>query len=911
MKPLPLFLAFVILLSLGSTFFIQDTIGETGNPGFAESHTYNEGCRYNSQGWIFVHIEGEPYERGYQYGYLLFEEIVDMINRWSHIIHNAPLIGPLTGNINTSRYDAISQRWWNYCKSQIYTMYWDDYPLEYQDEIRGIAAGVTDNGGEVFGQEVTSKDILTINEMYEFITKLGNPPKSIHLLRTLFNNLLQLVPGLTTNDEAQFISSFINQSSAHHCTGFMATGGATTHGQIVATQATWFGSASWWFNAYIAERWNVIVDLQPTQGNRLLFTTAPGYIWSDENYYQNQEGLVILDTTAPQGLWARRGVPLAVRSRMAAQYGGNIDEALSYLFEGNDGVWTAVWLIGDTKTGEIARLDLGLYNHGVWRTHDGFYWSANNIMDARVRAERRLGTLKGRFLQLLGIVYPTTGWYEYYTREYHPNPRDVLFEELGQACYGDIDSEWMKEVMSSSPFTDFSADTNVSDSFLIEENGVWVHWGNPGGIVWNTTNLDDIFPGGSVLPPCGWVCLYGLPGTYEHSPSYQYSISNPVSSTVFWEQKTRDDSPLNIRFTYNTVSDESVYAVTSTGVVYCFDAATGSQHWIQDLKDVPVGVPVCSKTVLAVAAKNYLFVLNKTNGQVIYRKALECVSSPVILNNDDILVGCGNKVVSLTASSGHENWICDTPGWSYPSSSSWKNMVFVGTGSSVWALDSRTGETQWTFETYGPITTSPQVDSHGRVYVGSWDTHLYALDANTGAQEWVFPMGWGLSVSPVGRDDTIYVGSMDNNFYSLDTSRGDLSWSFTCHSAIQSLPLVYGDFVFFGCDDGYFYALNKTTGGLVWQFSPGYFLKDDIYNYVTTPLHSNPVAHNGTVFFGARGTLYALDAQTMEDKGEQQEDGGLSIPLGIPGPILVIVIIIGCIIIFIAIHTYRQKKKQD
>ena len=110
----------------------------------------------------------------------------------------------------------------------------------------------------------------------------------------------------------------------------MATGGATTHGQIVATQATWFGSASWWFNAYIAERWNVIVDLQPAQGNRVLFTTAPGYIWSDENYYQNQEGMVIIDTTAPQGLWARRGVPLAVRSRMAAQYGGNIDEVISY-----------------------------------------------------------------------------------------------------------------------------------------------------------------------------------------------------------------------------------------------------------------------------------------------------------------------------------------------------------------------------------------------------------------------------------------------------------------------------------------------------------------------------------------------------------------------------------------------------
>lgn len=910
MKILPLSLVFALLLSMGSTFFIENTIGETGNLGFTESHTYKEGCRYNTQGWIFVHIEGDPYERGYQYGYLLSREIVDMINRWSHIIHNAPLIGPLTGNMNTSRYDATSQRWWNYCKSQIYKMYWTDYPVEYQDEIRGIASGVADNGGEVFEQIVTIEDILAINEMYEFITKLVNPPKSIHLLRTLFNNLLQVIPGLTTEDEATFISSFLNQSSAHHCTGFMATGGATTHGQIVATQATWFGSTSWWFNAYIAERWNVLVDLQPSQGNRMLFTTAPGYIWSDENYYQNQEGLVLLDTTAPQGLWAHRGVPLAVRSRMAAQYGDNIDDVLSYLLEENDGVWTAVWLIGDTKTGEIARMDLGLYNYGVWRTHDGSYWSANNIMDERVRAERRLGTLKGRFLQLLGIVYPTTGWYEYYTREYHPNPRDVLFEELGQTYYGDIDAEWMKELMSSSPFTDFSGDTKVSDSFLIEENAVWVHMGNPGGIVWNTTALDDVLPGGTVFPPCGWVCLYGLPSSYEHVPSYHSRMSYPVSPTVFWEQKTRDDNPLNTRFTYNTVSAESIYAVTSTGVVYCFDAATGHQQWVQDLNSAPVGLPVCSSTALVVAAEDYLYVLNKTNGQVIYRKNFECISSPVILNTDDILVGCENQVVSVTASSGHENWKCDTPGGAYPSSSSWKNTVFIGTGSSVWALDSKTGETHWTFETHGPITTAPQVDSKGRVYVGSWDTHLYALDANTGAQEWLFPMGWGLAIPPVIRDEIIYVGSMDNNFYSLDTSQGDISWVFTCHSAIQSVPLIYGDSIFFGCDDGYFYALNRTTGDLVWQFSPGYFLKDDSYNYKVTPLHSNPVAYNGTVFLGSQGTLYALDAQTWErDEKGGQNDGDIPIISGIPSAILAVIIVIGCVIIFIAIRTYRQKNK--
>ena len=35
------------------------------------------GWRFPQDGWIVVHIEGTPYERGYQHGRLLAREIVD------------------------------------------------------------------------------------------------------------------------------------------------------------------------------------------------------------------------------------------------------------------------------------------------------------------------------------------------------------------------------------------------------------------------------------------------------------------------------------------------------------------------------------------------------------------------------------------------------------------------------------------------------------------------------------------------------------------------------------------------------------------------------------------------------------------------------------------------------------------
>ena len=44
---------------------------------------YKNGYRYDENGWIFVHIEGEPYERGYQHGYLVAQEYHDTMQCYS------------------------------------------------------------------------------------------------------------------------------------------------------------------------------------------------------------------------------------------------------------------------------------------------------------------------------------------------------------------------------------------------------------------------------------------------------------------------------------------------------------------------------------------------------------------------------------------------------------------------------------------------------------------------------------------------------------------------------------------------------------------------------------------------------------------------------------------------------------
>src|SRR5574337_1081606 len=73
----------------------------------------------------------------------------------------------------------------------------------------------------------------------------------------------------------------------------------------------------------------------------------------------------------------------------------------------------------------------------------------------------------------------------------------------------------------------------------------------------------------------------------------------------------------------------------------------------------------------------------------------------------------------------------------------------------------RDGKLKWTFETQGEIESSPAVRKDGTILFGSWDSHLYALKPD-GTLLWKYKSEGGIISSPaIGNDNTIYVGSWD------------------------------------------------------------------------------------------------------------------------------------------------------
>ena len=121
----------------------------------------------------------------------------------------------------------------------------------------------------------------------------------------------------------------------------------------------------------------------------------PGGIESGTDWYQNDAGIVLTETTIRQTPFNPEGTPVAFRARMAIQYGGSIDEVVRQLGTRNNGLYTNEWLMGDAKTDEIAMYELGTAHTKLWRSGKnewfgdtpGFYWGNNNAKDLTIRTE--------------------------------------------------------------------------------------------------------------------------------------------------------------------------------------------------------------------------------------------------------------------------------------------------------------------------------------------------------------------------------------------------------------------------------------------------------------------------------------------------------------------------------------------
>jgi len=290
--------------------------------------------RAEQNGWVFVHLEGTPSELGFQHGYWLASEIQDTF----HVVS--------TGMTHDSK------KSWGFFRTTAEKVLWPHIEQQYRDELKGIVEGL--HGKNV---KLDVWDVVALNAW------------------------LELSPYYTNWYDKQHKLAHDKRPVPEHCSAFVATGSYTSDGHVVIAHNNWTEYKE-------GSRWNIIFDIAPASGHRLVMDGMPGLIHSGDDFGVNDAGIAITETTISQfSGFDPNGIAEFVRARKAMQYAASIDEFADIMKAGNNGGYANNWLVVDTKTNEIGSLELGLKNVNLMKTKDGYFVGSNYPNNAKLAAE--------------------------------------------------------------------------------------------------------------------------------------------------------------------------------------------------------------------------------------------------------------------------------------------------------------------------------------------------------------------------------------------------------------------------------------------------------------------------------------------------------------------------------------------
>ncbi len=403
---------------------------------------YGKGYRLDKNGWIFVHIEGEPYERGFQHGYFLASELSEIMRSLKYLTY-----------WNTGKD-------WDFFVGAGEKLFIPKMNKEFLEEMKGIA-----EGAKVAGVDITWQEVLTWNGYFE------------------------LVGYWWPNEKAGKFASG-DHTDKDRCSAFVATGSATRDGKVVMAHNSWDAFEQGQF-------FNLILDIQPAEGHRILMQSVPGYIHSMADFFVTDAGIMGTETTIGAfGEYDPDEVPEFIRVRKAMQYADDLDEFVKLMKKENNGGYANSWLLADANTGEIMCLELGLEYQNVERKTDGYFIGFNAPTDPRIRnlecgntgyTDIRMptGARRVRLTQLMKKHHGTIDIE--IAQEILADHYDVYLKKENNPCSRTVEGHYELDAFeywgARVPYQPAGAvDGKVMDSDMAKDLSFWARWGSSSGM---------------------------------------------------------------------------------------------------------------------------------------------------------------------------------------------------------------------------------------------------------------------------------------------------------------------------------------------------------------------------------------------------------------------------------------------
>ena len=408
---------------------------------------YGNGYRFDENGWVYIHIEGAPYERGFQHGYLVAPELKEILKSLRYLT-----------------YWETGMEWEFFVEAaqKLFVEYVDQ---EYMEEIRGIA-----DGAKAAGVDMTWQEVLAWNG-YEELTGYWWP------------NVMEGVYEALDND---------------HCSAFIATGSVTKGGKIVMAHTSW--DAFEW-----GQFFNLILDIKPASGHRMFMQSVPGFIESMTDFFVTDAGLMGTETTI--GGFSRydpNEVPEFLRVRRAMQYADTLDQFVEFMKKQNNGGYANGWLLADVNTGEIMLFELGLKYFNIERKKDGYFIGFNAPQDPRIRNIECSGTgytdirtaMGARRVRLTELMQQHYGKVDIETGKKILADHYDVYLKINNPCSRTVEGHYELDPFAywqaREPFRPAGAvDGKVVDSDLAKDLSFWARWGSSSGMAFDAKNFLD------------------------------------------------------------------------------------------------------------------------------------------------------------------------------------------------------------------------------------------------------------------------------------------------------------------------------------------------------------------------------------------------------------------------------------
>jgi hypothetical protein len=411
------------------------------------------GIRYELNGWIYVSIRGNPYDRGYAYGQLIAKDMEYVMKTIRFIVYNDYGV----------EWDFFVESCAKYYSPKIKENF-----AEFYEEMEGFAKGARMTTNEV----VAWNNYFTLTESF-----WANLPEELSIA----------IKGTTM----AAMGSKEGGGQQERCSAFIATGDWTKDGKIVVAHNNFSNFVDGQFAKYV-------IDLKPLKGNRILFMGFPGWIWSGTDFFVTGAGIIGTETTIGGFVAYENNMPISCRIRNAMQYGNTLDDYEKMLLDGNSGDYANSWLFGDTNTNEIMRIELGLRFHNTERTKNGYFIGFNAPYDPRIRnlvcvntgfddIRRHQGARRVRLADLMDEYKGqldldvakkiVADHYDVYLNKENPCSRTCC-------SHYELDArEYMSDPSRPKPFQPRGAlDGNVCDTSMAKHMSFSLRWGNSCGI---------------------------------------------------------------------------------------------------------------------------------------------------------------------------------------------------------------------------------------------------------------------------------------------------------------------------------------------------------------------------------------------------------------------------------------------